>query len=134
MSLDLNTGLGVSVLTDSYKAGAEAAKKAFENFGQKKPDVLIVFAAPKFNQQKMLDGIKSIAKNTPMIGGTTAGEASTHGLSVNSVVLMAINSKDIKFHVGIGRNISKSEINAGKQLAKNVLKKTNKKNATTTLS
>ena len=66
-----------------------------------------------------------------MIGGTTAGEISTKGLSVNSVVVMALNSKDIKFHVGIGRNIGKGEVNAGKALAKSVLKKGSKKNANT---
>ncbi len=132
MSLDLNTGIGVSVLANSYKAGAEAASKAVEQLG-KKPDALIIFAAPKFEQQKMADGIKSVTKNIPMIGGTTAGEISTYGLSVNSVVVMALNSTDIKFYVGIGKNIAKSEINAGKQLAKSVLKKASKKNANTLL-
>ena len=131
MSLDLNTGIGVSVLTDSYKAGAEAAGKALKELGQKKADVLMVFAAPKFKQQKMVNGIKSVTKNIPMIGGTTAGEISTQGLSVKSVVVMAINSKDIEFYVGQGKNIAKNEVNAGKQLAKSVLKKALKKNANT---
>ena len=131
MSLDLNTGIGVSVLTNSFKAGAEAAGKALKELGQKKADVLMAFAAPKFQQQKMVDGIKSVTKNIPMIGGTTAGEISTQGLSVNSVVIMAINSKDVKFYVGQGKNIAKNEVNAGKQLAKNVLKKASKKNANT---
>ena len=131
MVLDLNTGIGVSVLTNSYKAGAEAAKKAIEELGDKKPHVIMIFAAPKFEQQKMVNGIKSVTKNIPMIGGTTAGEISTSGLSVNSVVVMAINSKDIKFYVGIGKGIGKNEVNAGKQLAKNLLKKTSLKNAST---
>jgi len=131
MSLDLNTGIGISVLTSSFKAGAEAADKALKNLGNKKADVIMAFAAPKFEQQKMVNGIKSVTKNIQMIGGTTAGEISTQGLSVNSVVVMALNSKDIKFHVGIGRNIAKNEVNAGKQLAKSVLKKALKKNANT---
>lgn len=130
MGLDLNTGIGVSVLTNSFKAGADAARKAIDALA-KKPDALIIFAAPKFDQQKMLDGIVSVTKKTPMIGGTTAGEISTYGLSVNSVVVMAINSKDIKFYAGIGKNITKNEVNAGKQLAQSVLKKAPKKNANT---
>ena len=127
--MDLNTGIGVSVLNNSFKAGEEAAKKALEELGAKSADVVIAFAAPKFEQQKMLDGIKSAIKKIPMIGGTTAGEISTYGLSVNSVVVMALNSKNLKFHTGIGKNIGKSEISAGKQLAKSVLKKTSKKSA-----
>jgi len=131
MVLDLNTGIGVSVLTNSFKAGAEAANKALKNLGSEKADVIMAFAAPKFEQQKMVNGIKSVIKNIPMIGGTTAGEISTQGLSVKSVVVMALNSKDIKFYVGQGKNISKNEVNAGKQLAKSVLKKALKKNANT---
>ncbi|MBW2976457.1 FIST C-terminal domain-containing protein [Candidatus Woesearchaeota archaeon] len=131
MGLDLNIGVGASILTDSYEAGVEAAEKAIEKLGGEKPDVAILFAAPKFQQEKMLDGVKSVVKNTPMIGGTTAGEISTSGLSVNSVVLMVIKSKDVKFYTGIGKNVSKSEIKAGKQLAEGLLKKTNLKNANT---
>jgi len=131
MSLDLNTGIGVSVLTNSYKAGAEAADKALKHISPKKAEVIMVFAAPKFEQQKMVNGVKSVIKKIPMLGGTTAGEISTHGLSVKSVVVLALNSKDIKFHVGIGKNISKNEINAGMQLAKYVLKKSSKKSAKT---
>jgi len=131
MVLDLNTGIGMSATSNSYKAGAEAAEEALKQLGKKKADVIMVFAAPKFQQQKMLDGIKSITGSVPMLGGTTAGEISPKGLSVNSVIVMGLNSKDIKFNVGIGKNISKNEINAGKMLAKNVLKKASKKNAST---
>src|SRR3989338_1229007 len=131
MSLDLKIGVGVSTNTNDYNAGMEAAKRALENIGDKNADVLIIFAAPKFNHKKLLDGITSIAKETPMIGGTTAGEISTFGLSVNSVVIMALKSKDIEFHIGIGKGISKNEEKAGKELAKNILKRTSKKNAKT---
>ena len=129
MRLDLQTGIGVSTNTNDYNAGVESAKKALESLGSENPDALIIFAAPKFNHKKMLKGVTSITKKTPMIGGTTAGEISTFGLSVNSVVIMALKSKDVKFYVGIGQGISKNEENAGKELARNVLKKASKKTA-----
>lgn len=131
MSLDLKTGIGISMSIDDYNAGAEAAKMALESLGDKNPDALIVFAAPKFNHKKLLNGIISITKDAPMIGGTTAGEISTFGLSVNSVVIMALKSKDIEFYAGIGKGIGKNEEGAGKELAKNILKKAAKKNAKT---
>ena len=133
MNLDLKTGIGVSTNADDFKAGAEAANKAIKALGVKNPDVLIVFAAPKFKHQSMLDGIASLTKKTPMIGGTTAGEISTDGLSVNSVVVMALKSKDINFYVGIGKGISKDEAKAGRQLAKSVLKRASNKNKKTLL-
>lgn len=129
MSLDLHIGVGVSTNQNDYNAGVEAAKRAIESLGDKNPDVLIIFAAPKLKHNKMLDGVTSITKKTPMVGGTTAGEISTFGLSVNSVVIMALKSEDIQFYVGMGKGISKNEEKAGMELARNVLKKTSKKNA-----
>lgn len=129
MALNLRVGVGVSTNINDYSAGSEAAERALESLGDKNPDALIIFAAPKFNHKKMLQGVTSITKKTPMIGGTTAGEISTFGLSVDSAVIMALKSKDIQFYVGIGKGISKSEEKAGKQLANDVLKKASKNSA-----
>jgi hypothetical protein len=131
MALDLKTGVGVSTNSDDRAAGIEAATRAIENLNGKIPDAVIVFAAPKFKHQKMLDGISSVTKKAPMIGGTTAGEISTFGLSVNSVVVMALKSKDISIQIGMGKGIGKNEEKAGSQLAKSVLKNSNKKKAKT---
>ena len=122
MATDIKTGIGLSTHANDYSAGEEAAKKALESIGCDNPDALIVFAAPKFNHKRLLQGITSITKQTPMIGGTTAGEISTFGLSVNSVVILALKSKDIRFCVGIGKGINKNEEKAGQELANSVLK------------
>ena len=131
MELDLKAGVGVSASSNPFNAGVEAANNAIAQLEGEKADFLIIFSAPKLAHQKMLNGIATIAKNTPMIGGTTAGEISTYGLSVNSVVVLALKSDDINFYGGIGKNISKSEIKAGSELARSVVKKSgaNKKHA-----
>ena len=131
MAIDMQAGIGVSTHLDDFTAGKEAAALAIEKLGSKDPDALIIFAAPKFSQKKMLGGIVSVTKKTPMIGGTTAGEISTSGLSVNSVVVTALKSKDIKFYTGIGKGISADEEKAGSELARSVLSKTSKKSAKT---
>ena len=74
----------------------EAVNKALSELKSNVADVLIVLAAPKFEHQKLLDGITSITKKTPMVGGTTAGEISNLGLSTDSVVVMALKSNSIK--------------------------------------
>jgi len=122
IKMGLNVGVGVSAHEDSYTAGMEAAKKALEELNSDKANVLLVFGAPKFNQQKLLDGVTSVTKKTPMIGGTSAGERSTKGLSVQSVVVMAMASKDVKFSVGLGKDIKKNAMKAGAQAAKAALK------------
>jgi len=124
-------GVGVSLINNSFRAGEEAASKAIAKLGKPRPDVLIVFAGPKFKHQKILDGITSVTKKVPMIGGTTGGEISTDGVSDDSVVVMAIQSDKVKFATAIGKDISKGEIKAGKQLAERLLKKMPKKTAKT---
>jgi hypothetical protein len=125
------SGVGVSFNKNSFKAGKEATNEALSKLKEKKPNVLIVFASPKFNHQKLLDGITSITKDTPMIGGTTGGEISTEAISDDSIVIMAIHSNKIKFATALGKNISKNELNAGKQLATNLLNQIPKKLAKT---
>lgn len=127
--MDLKVGVGVGKEKDSYKAGKAAAEQALKQLKAKKPDVLIVLGAPRFDHNRLLKGITSVTGKTKMVGGTTAGEISTEGFSTNSVVVMAIKSNDILFSAGLGRNIRKSEIKAGQQVAKEVLKKMPKNKA-----
>lgn len=55
-------GVGVSFYEDSFSAGKEAATQAMKMLGKPKADVLIVFAAPKFKQQELLNGCRSESK------------------------------------------------------------------------
>lgn len=120
--MDLKIGVGMSKKKDSGTAGSEAVKEALDKASIKSADFLFVFAAPKFDQQAMLDGITAVS-DAPMIGGSTAGEISTYGYTQNSVVVMAIASKDITFSSGLGESIGKSEIKAGEQVAKMALER-----------
>jgi len=120
--MDMQVGVGVGKDGDSFKAGQDAAKAAVAKFGGKKPDVLIVLAAPKFDQQKLLDGVAAGAGTTAIIGGTTAGEIGNGLASADSVVVTALQSKDVPFSTAIGRNISKGEEKAGKQVASDAVK------------
>ncbi len=129
--MSISAGVGVSLNRNSFEAGKEASTKAIKNLGKKTADVLIVFASPIFKHQELLNGITSITKKTPLIGGTTAGEISTQEISDDSIVIMALQSDKIKFATALGKNISKDEIKAGKQLAEKSLKKIPKKIAKT---
>lgn len=129
--MSISVGVGVSFHENSFSAGKDAAGQAMKMLGKPKADVLIVFGAPKFKQQEFLNGISSVTKKMPMIGGTTGGEISTGGVSEDSVVVMALQSNKVKFATAIGKSISKGEVRAGRQLAVNLLKKISKKEART---
>ncbi|MBN2174233.1 MAG: hypothetical protein JW731_08885 [Bacteroidales bacterium] len=123
----LEAGVGVSMLENSLEAGREAARQAiFKMNGV--PQVLVVFAAKRFNHRKLLDGISVETGNVPMVGGTTAGEISSNGFSTQSVVVLAMRSEKLSFTTGIGLNMSNNEIACSKNLVQNLREKNRWKN------
>ncbi len=105
----------ISTRQDGFDAGREAAQAAIAELSEK-PDILWAFAAISYNQQRFLDGIASVAPGIPVIGCTTDGEISTAGLSVNSVVVMAMVSDRIRFHTAYVEQLSKDSYRAGIEL------------------
>ena len=75
---DLVVGIGSSDEKDSATAGKEAAISALSVFKDQSPDVAIVFASQRLRYQELLGGIQSVIGDVPLVGGTTAGEISTH--------------------------------------------------------
>ncbi len=119
---DVIAGVGHSHdRNNSYIAGETAARQAMEQHGSI-PDVLIVLADPGYEHQELLDGITSVAGDLPMVGGTTAGEVHTTGFTTSSVVVMALSSSKLRFHTGIGLEMSRDEEACGRALAEDVLR------------
>ncbi len=115
-------GIGFSNLADSFAAGKEAAQNAIGKHDGA-PKVLIVFGAMRFNHCELLAGISSVAKEIPMVGGTTAGEISSAGFSTGSVVVMSLSNEDLEFVTGIGQNMSSNEAACSESMANDILSK-----------
>ncbi len=121
---DLIVGVGSSGKKDSARAGKQAACEALAAFGDKKPDIAIVFASQRLEYQAMLDGIKTIVGNIQMVGGTTAGEISTHGFGSDTVVICLVASEKLSFYTATVKGISVDEVDCGRRLAKKILENT----------
>lgn len=115
-------GVGCSSLSDSFCAGKAAAHDALEKL-EGTGKVLIVFGAMRFNHRELLAGIISVTGHIPMVGGTTAGEISTAGVSTGSVVVMVLSYDDLEFVTGIGYNMSADETSCGVQMVNDILGK-----------
>ncbi|MBM3233219.1 hypothetical protein FJZ18_03575 [Candidatus Pacearchaeota archaeon] len=126
----IEAGVGVSTAKDASSAGKEAAEKALRHLG-KPPSLMMVFASPIYPQQQLLDTITSITKNTPFIGGTTAGEISTWGVSDDSVVILALYMQSVSFSHAIEQHLRRNEFKAGKQLALSLVKRLKEKKPST---
>ncbi len=127
----IEAGIGVSTAKDAPSAGKEAAEKAFKHLG-KPPSLMMVFASPIYPQKELLRAVTSITKNIPFIGGTTAGEISTWGVSDDSVVVLALHLS-FHFSLAIEEHLRKGEFDSGKQLALSLKKKIQQKKPSTLL-
>jgi len=84
----IKVGVGKSKEINSFTAGSLSAKNAITQLGSEKPPNLIfVFASSRFDQQQLIQGIRSIISNCPLVGCSTAGEISSEGPDKKSVVV-----------------------------------------------
>jgi hypothetical protein len=118
----IKAGTGKSSNEDAFEAGEEACKAAIGKLGGK-ADLMVVFSSVNYDQEKMLKGVRSISKSTPLVGCSDAGEITEEGPSSKQVAVMALASKDIDFSVGIGKGAGKDSRKAGQEAAKNAKKK-----------
>ncbi|MFA5902384.1 MAG: FIST N-terminal domain-containing protein [Desulfobacula sp.] len=114
---DLIVGIGSSRERDSKSAGIEAAQSAMASMGGRTPDVALVFASQRLEYQELLNGIHSIIGDVPMVGGTSAGEISTHGLGSETIVLCFMASDHLSFYNGCVSEMRKGEEDCGRRLA-----------------
>ena len=110
-------GVASSRQPDSYLAGQEVARKALEKTGQQPPDLVLVFASTRFDQEALLRGIISITQEAPLVGCSTAGEILADGPLRRSVVLMAICSNSLQISTGLGLDLTTQPRKAGQDAA-----------------
>lgn len=117
----LKTGVGRSNNADSQQAGQEACQQAIDQMTGK-PDLIMVFSSVVLDQEKMLQGVNSVAQGAMVVGCSDSGEISTQGSVRNHVVVMAMASDKIKFTIGLGKNVKADSFLAGQEAAKEVMK------------
>lgn len=119
----MNASVGIADGEDAYAVGANACQDAVNRLGDKHPDALLVFSSVQYNQEKMLQGVRSVAPSAVLAGCSTAGEITTAGPAKrHSVSVMALKSGTIAFFAGIGENIASGAKEAGKAAADAVKK------------
>ncbi len=110
-------GVASSRQSDSYRAGQEAAKKALDAMGRPRPDLVLVFASARFEQELLLQGILSVSGSAPLAGCSTAGEILSEGPARRSAAVMMIASDTLRAAAGLGTRISENPRQAGRDLA-----------------
>lgn len=123
----IRAGVGLSSLQDANRAGQEACMLAMQRMSgtigsspADKPDFLLVFASASFDQQHVIQGVRSASGGAPLIGCTDAGEITAEGPTQKSVAVMAIQSDRITFTHGLSGGIKENARAAGAAIAKDI--------------
>ena len=120
----IKAGVGLSQnLQDSRKAGHEAAQVALEKLHAASPAILLVFASIQYNQEELLKGVREVAPDALVVGGSAAGEIVSWSTVFDGVNVMAIAADTIRFVTGLGEGVAKDSFEAGAKAAKQVVEK-----------
>ncbi|HEY2989225.1 MAG TPA: FIST N-terminal domain-containing protein [Candidatus Binatia bacterium] len=101
-------GTGVGKEAAGRQSGAAAARAARVEMGSDAPDLVIVFASPLYDHAEVLQGVRSVTGDVPLIGCSSAGEFTERGVLSQSVVVAAICSDTMRFTIGCGRGLGQN--------------------------
>lgn len=96
--MSLLIGIGFSDGKDAYTVGANACQDALRKTNVNTPLFGLVFVSSIYDHKKVIDGIRSVSKDIPLIGASSAGEI-VHGniIDKNSVIVVFLGGGNVFF-------------------------------------
>ena len=79
--------------------------------------IIFAFSSIQYDQQNVLKGIRSVAPDIPIVGGSAAGEITSWATVFDAVNVMAIATDQITFATGIGTGVSEDSFKASSRAA-----------------
>jgi len=106
-------GSGYSDAKDARAAGRAAAETAVASMSRRGPrgpaDLVLVFASTSYRFAELLDGVREITGESPLIGASTAGQFNETHWGPDSVAVMTIKSDSIRFTTGLGKGLRSNQ-------------------------
>lgn len=118
----ISAGTGVSKDDDAFEAGYGACSQALQKTNIDKPDLVFAFASVKYNQEKMIEGIRDASGNAPLVGCSSAGEITEESPHEEAVVVIVVASDVITFTYDVSERVSEGARIAGQEVAQKVQK------------
>lgn len=109
-------GVGWGKGFDSLRLGEKAARQAMERLGKRKPDLVIVFSSSRIDQKELLQGIRSVTGDSPLIGCSGAAQITSDSLD-EDVVVTTLVSDTFRIRTGLGRGLRQDGRKAGQEAA-----------------
>jgi hypothetical protein len=105
-----------TAITDSHQAGIALGLQIRENLLMP-PNVVILFAAPGYNHEELLQALKQSSKTAYIIGCSSAGEFTSRVQGTGLACAIALYSDEMSFTIGLGRGLSEDCMGAAESLA-----------------
>lgn len=116
--------VGLSVRPDARGAGEEAATLALApgggatgGAGAIDAKLVLAFCSDRLDTRAVLDGIRSVTGQVPLIGGTTAGELTHTWTGDSSVVVTVLGGPGLAVATGVARGLTGRQRQAGAEVA-----------------
>ncbi len=114
----MKVGIGYSNNPDSFESGKNVAQTAKDNAGIDAADFFMAFCNSSINADEFFKGVKEIARDTPVIGGSAIGIITNEALSYEGFPsgALAFKAEDISIQIQSVQEIDKDMYEAGKRL------------------
>ncbi len=115
--------VGFSEKTSSREAGAEAARKAFEQLDGARCDLVLLFGTSKHDPTLIRDGVRSVVGNAvPLFGGSAVGVITNDAMGYEGyqVGVAVLTSDSMRCDMFIERGVAGNEYEVGRALARQI--------------
>ena len=110
------TTIAYTNCADSEAAGADLGAQIAASMKGEAPDAVIVFASARYDHAQLLRAVQAACKPGCLMGATSAGEFTTTAQGNGKACALAIRAPDMRFSVGVGRNLGADRATAATQL------------------
>lgn len=121
MSRDrVRAGTGIGRGDDAFEAGRAAATAAVKRLAGERPELVIVFATPRFDLHALLAGVRSVTGTALLVGSTGSGEiveGELVGLG-SGVGVLALTAGRYRFGAASVSHVGETLEEAGRELAR----------------
>ena len=110
----MKTATAHTDLPEAGAAGAALAAQIRETVA--KPHALIVFASPSYDHAVLLGALSDAFPESLLLGSSSAGEFTRSSFGDDTVCALALHSDEMRFAVGVGRDLATSPAGAAAQI------------------
>lgn len=110
-------GIGWSEDTEALTAGRQAAQQALRAMSAPHADLAVLFASARYDQARLLRGVRDVIGQVPLLGGSDAGEIIPGASLQRAAVLLLIHSQAMRLTVSVAEHLRAAPHAAGQFVA-----------------